>query len=160
IVGSLCEKHRATMIAATPTYMRTYLQRCDRSQLATLVHIILGAEKLKPELARDLQEKLGVEPMEGYGCTELSPVVSVNTTHEMTVADGRVVHGYRAGTVGLPLPGTSVKAVDPVTGADLPPGTEGMIVVSGPQVMVGYLNRPDATAKVVKDGWYTTGDLG
>jgi acyl-[acyl-carrier-protein]-phospholipid O-acyltransferase/long-chain-fatty-acid--[acyl-carrier-protein] ligase len=78
----------------------------------------------------------------------------------MTLADGRVVHGYRAGTVGLPLPGTSVKAVDPVTGADLPAGTEGMIVVSGPQVMVGYLNRPEATAQVVKDGWYTTGDLG
>ena len=78
----------------------------------------------------------------------------------MTLDDGRVVHGNRAGTVGLPLPGTAVKAVDPATGADLPAGTEGMIVVSGPQVMVGYLNRPEATAAVLKDGWYTTGDLG
>jgi acyl-[acyl-carrier-protein]-phospholipid O-acyltransferase/long-chain-fatty-acid--[acyl-carrier-protein] ligase len=160
IIGSLCEKHGVTMIAATPTYMRTYLHRCDRKQFSKLVHLILGAEKLKPELARDIQEKLGIEPMEGYGCTELSPVVSVNTTHAMTLADGRVVHGYRAGTVGLPLPGTSVKAVDPATGADLPAGTEGMILVSGPQVMAGYLNRPDATAKVIQDGWYTTGDLG
>jgi acyl-[acyl-carrier-protein]-phospholipid O-acyltransferase/long-chain-fatty-acid--[acyl-carrier-protein] ligase len=160
IIGSLCEEHGVTMIAATPTYMRTYLHRCDRKQFAKLLHLILGAEKLKPELARDIQEKLGIEPMEGYGCTELSPVVSVNTTHEMTLADGRVVHGYRAGTVGLPLPGTSVKAVDPATGADLPAGTEGMILISGPQVMAGYLNRPDATAKVIHDGWYTTGDLG
>jgi acyl-[acyl-carrier-protein]-phospholipid O-acyltransferase/long-chain-fatty-acid--[acyl-carrier-protein] ligase len=160
IIGSLCEKHGVTMIAATPTYMRTYLQRCDRKQFATVVHLILGAEKLKPELARDIQEKLGIEPMEGYGCTELSPVVAVNTTHEMTLADGRVVHGYRAGTVGLPLPGTSVKAVEPVTGADLPAGAEGMILVKGPQVMAGYLNRPEATADVIKDGWYTTGDLG
>jgi acyl-[acyl-carrier-protein]-phospholipid O-acyltransferase/long-chain-fatty-acid--[acyl-carrier-protein] ligase len=62
--------------------------------------------------------------------------------------------------VGLPLPGTLVKSVDPETGADLQRGTEGMLVVSGPQVMVGYLNRPEATAKVLKDGWYTTGDLG
>jgi acyl-[acyl-carrier-protein]-phospholipid O-acyltransferase/long-chain-fatty-acid--[acyl-carrier-protein] ligase len=160
IIGSLCEKHGVTMLMGTPTFMRTYLQRCEAKQFATLVHLILGAEKLKPELARDIQSTLGIEPMEGYGCTELSPVVSVNTTHDMTLADGRTVHGNRLGTVGLPLPGTRVKTVDPTTGADLPPGTEGMIVVSGPQVMVGYLNRPEATAAVLKDGWYTTGDLG
>jgi acyl-[acyl-carrier-protein]-phospholipid O-acyltransferase/long-chain-fatty-acid--[acyl-carrier-protein] ligase len=160
IIGSLCEKHRVTLITATPTYVRTYLQRCEAKQFATLVHLILGAEKLKPELAREIQDKLGIEPMEGYGCTELSPVVSVNTPHAMTLADGRVVHGHRAGTVGLPMPGTAVKIVDPATEAELPPGTEGMILVSGPQVMMGYLNRPEATAKVLKDGWYTTGDLG
>jgi acyl-[acyl-carrier-protein]-phospholipid O-acyltransferase/long-chain-fatty-acid--[acyl-carrier-protein] ligase len=160
IIGSLCEKHGVTLLTATPTYVRTYLQRCDAKQFATLVHLIVGAEKLKPELAREIHEKLGIEPMEGYGCTELSPVVSVNTTHAMTLTDGRVVHGNRAGTVGLPLPGTTLKIVDPTTGAELPAGTEGMILVAGPQVMVGYLNRPEATAKVLKDGWYTTGDLG
>jgi acyl-[acyl-carrier-protein]-phospholipid O-acyltransferase/long-chain-fatty-acid--[acyl-carrier-protein] ligase len=160
IIGSLCEKHGVTMIVGTPTFLRTYLQRCDPKQFATLVHLILGAEKLKPELARDIREKLGIETMEGYGCTELSPVVSVNTTHEVTLGDGRVVHGNRPGTVGLPLPGTRIKTVDPETGADLPAGTEGMVLVAGPQVMVGYLNRPEVTAGVVKDGWYTTGDIG
>jgi acyl-[acyl-carrier-protein]-phospholipid O-acyltransferase/long-chain-fatty-acid--[acyl-carrier-protein] ligase len=160
IIGSLCETHGVTMLMGTPTFVRTYLQRCDRKQFATLVHLILGAEKLKPDLARLIRETLEIEPMEGYGCTELSPVATVNTTHEMTLADGRVVHGYRAGTVGLPLPGTSIKTVDPATGADLPAGTEGMILVAGPQLMVGYLKRPEATANVVKDGWYVTGDLG
>jgi acyl-[acyl-carrier-protein]-phospholipid O-acyltransferase/long-chain-fatty-acid--[acyl-carrier-protein] ligase len=160
IIGSLCEKHGVTLLTATPTYVRTYLQRCDPKQFATLVHLIVGAEKLKPELAREIQTKLGIETMEGYGCTELSPVVSVNTTHEMRLADGQVVHGNRPGTVGLPLPGTAVKIVDPATEAELPPGTEGMILVAGPQVMVGYLNRPEATAAVLKDGWYTTGDVG
>ncbi len=160
IIGSLCEKHGVTLLTATPTYVRTYLQRCDPKQFAKLAHLIVGAEKLKPELAREIQEKLGIETMEGYGCTELSPVVAVNTTHEMKLADGRVVHGNRPGTVGLPLPGTAVKIVDPETAAELPTGTEGLILVAGPQVMVGYLNRPDATAKVLKDGWYSTGDLG
>ena len=74
--------------------------------------------------------------------------------------DGRTLHGNRPGTVGLPVPGTQIKTVDPETGVDLPPGAEGVIAVKGPQVMVGYLNKPEATAKVLKDGWYVTGDLG
>ncbi len=70
------------------------------------------------------------------------------------------IHGNRLGTVGLPLPGTAIKTIDPETGADLPAGAEGMIAVKGPQVMVGYLNRPEATAQVLKEGWYFTGDIG
>ena len=58
------------------------------------------------------------------------------------------------------MPGTAIKTIDPETGADLPRGTEGMILVKGPQIMQGYLNRPEATAKVLKDGWYNSGDLG
>ena len=160
IVGSLCEKHGVTMLVGTPTFMRTYLQRCEPHQFAKLVHLFLGAEKLKPELARDIKEKLGIEPMEGYGCTELSPIVAVNLRHEATFPDGRTVHGNRLGTVGIPVPGTAIRTVDPETGLDLPRGTEGMILVAGPQVMVGYLNRPEQTAKVLKDGWYTRGVLG
>jgi acyl-[acyl-carrier-protein]-phospholipid O-acyltransferase / long-chain-fatty-acid--[acyl-carrier-protein] ligase len=62
--------------------------------------------------------------------------------------------------VGLPLPGTAIKTIDPETNADLRPGAEGMIAVKGPQVMVGYLNRPEATDQVLKGGWYFTGDIG
>ena len=160
VIGNLCEKHGVTMILGSPTYMRTYLQRCPTQQFSKVVHLVLGAEKLKPELARDIKQALGIEPLEGYGCTELSPVAAVNVLHEKTLRDGRTVGGNRPGTVGLPLPGTLVKSVDPETGADLPRGAEGMLMVSGPQVMVGYLNRPEATAQVLKDGWYTTGDLG
>jgi acyl-[acyl-carrier-protein]-phospholipid O-acyltransferase/long-chain-fatty-acid--[acyl-carrier-protein] ligase len=160
IVGKVCEENEATLLAASPTFMRAYVHRCERAQFATVRLPILGAEKLKPELARDIREKLGIEPLEGYGCTETGPVVSVNTPHAMVLPDGRTVAGNRPGTVGLPLPGTAVKTVDPETEADLPRGTEGMVLVKGPQVMVGYLNRPDATAKVLTDGWYSTGDLG
>ena len=98
--------------------------------------------------------------MEGYGTTELSPVVAVNVPREMHLADGRTVHGNRPGTVGLPVPGTILKTVDPDSGEDLSFGAEGLVAVRGPQVMVGYLNQPEATARVIKDGWYLTGDLG
>lgn len=159
-IGKLCETHQVTLIAGTPTFMRSYLQRCDPKQFATLVHLLLGAEKLKPELARELRETLKIEPLEGYGCTELSPAAAFAVPHDIVLANGRTAPGFREGTVGVPLPGTSVRTIDPDTGADLPRGEAGMILVSGPQVMVGYLNQPEATAKVLKDGWYQTGDIG
>ena len=160
IIGDLCETHGVTMLVGTPTFMRTYLKKCAPAKFKTLVHLLLGAEKLKPELCDEIKKGLGIEPLEGYGCTELSPVAAVNVLHDVTLPGGRTVKGNRLGTVGMPLPGTAVKTVDPETEADLPRGSTGLILVKGPQVMVGYLNRPEATAKVIKDGWYNTGDLG
>ncbi len=160
IVGNLCAKHDVTMLVGTPTFMRLYLQKAGKESFGKLVHLLLGAEKLKPELAAAIREELGIDPMEGYGCTELSPVVAVNQRGNKRTPDGRTVPGNRLGTTGTPLPGTYIKSVDPESGAELSPLTEGMIHVKGPQVMVGYLNRAEATAKVLKDGWYCTGDLG
>jgi acyl-[acyl-carrier-protein]-phospholipid O-acyltransferase / long-chain-fatty-acid--[acyl-carrier-protein] ligase len=159
-VGKLCDLHGVTLLVGTPTFMRIYLKNCEPKQFQTITHLLLGAEKLKPELARDIGNALHIDPVEGYGCTELSPVVAVNVPNEVVMPDGRKISGNRLGTVGQPLPGTALKTIDPETGADLPPGTEGIIAVKGPQVMVGYLNRPEATAQVKKDGWYSTGDLG
>lgn len=159
-IGDLAEKHKATIILATPTFMRAYLKRCTREQFATMRLPILGAEKLKPALEQEIRDGLGIVPLQGYGCTELSPVVAVNVPHDLRTRDGRTVPGNRLGSVGRPLPGTTVKAIDPETRADLPRGTEGLLLVAGPQVMVGYLGRPEATARVVRGGWYETGDLG
>ena len=119
-----------------------------------------GGEAPADETADEIREKIHLEPLEGYGTTEMSPVAAVNVPFEITLPDGRKVPGNRPGTVGRPLPGTAVKTTDPETGADLPRGSEGMIWVKGPQIMKGYLNRADATAKVLKDGWYESGDLG
>jgi acyl-[acyl-carrier-protein]-phospholipid O-acyltransferase/long-chain-fatty-acid--[acyl-carrier-protein] ligase len=159
-IGKLCEQHKVTLLASTPSFTRFYLKSCEASQFQSLTHLILGAEKLKPELATDIKKALNIEPMEGYGCTELSPVVAVNVPREVVLKDGRKVHGNRLGTVGRPVPGTAIKTVDPDTGSDLPAGAPGVIAVKGPQVMVGYLNRPDLTAQAIKNGWYLTGDLG
>ncbi len=159
-VGNLCEKHGATILLATPTFMRAYVKKCDPSAFSAMRLPVLGAEKLKPGLVAEIREKLRIVPLEGYGCTELSPVVAVNVPHEMTTRDGRSVPGNRPGSVGMPLPGTAIRAIDPETLVDLPTGGEGLILVAGPQVMAGYLDRPEATAKVVRDGWYETGDIG
>ncbi len=160
MVGKLCEQHNVTLLVASPSFARLYLKSCQPKQFQSLTHLILGAEKLKPDLAREIEETLGVKPLEGYGCTELSPVVAVNVPFEIETADGRRIPGNRPGTVGRPVPGTLIKTVDPETFADLPRGAEGIVQVKGPQVMEGYLNRPQATAEVIKDGWYSTGDLG
>jgi len=88
--------------------------------------------------------------LEGYGLTECSPIVTVNPTD---------IEHYN-GTIGLPLPSTEVRIVDVDTGEELPQGEAGELQVRGPQVMVGYLNRPDETAKVMIDGWFATGDIG
>jgi len=74
--------------------------------------------------------------------------------------DGHTVPGRKQGTVGIPLPGTEVKVVDLDTDTDLPPGREGMILVRGPQIMQGYLNKPEQTAKVKRGDWFVTCDLG
>ncbi len=160
IIGGLSEEFGATVMAATPTFMRSYMQRCKPEQFAKLRLLILGAEKLKPETAQEIEDRLKVIPLEGYGCSETGPVVSVNVPVSVRSRSGESIPGNRRGTVGRPLPGTEVRTVDVQTGALLPVGQEGIIEVRGPQIMQGYLNRAEATSAVLRDGWYSTGDLG
>jgi acyl-[acyl-carrier-protein]-phospholipid O-acyltransferase/long-chain-fatty-acid--[acyl-carrier-protein] ligase len=119
--------------------------------------VFAGAEKLPPELAAAFQQRFGVLPIEGYGTTELSPVVSGNRPPSRDTTAGKC--GNRIGTIGQPMAGVDVKVVDVDTGEDLPRGRQGMLLVRGPSVMKGYLNRPDLTAEVMRGEWYVTGDL-
>jgi acyl-[acyl-carrier-protein]-phospholipid O-acyltransferase/long-chain-fatty-acid--[acyl-carrier-protein] ligase len=118
---------------------------------------MVGAEKLTDRLSTAFEERFGIRPMEGYGCTECSPIVTVNVRDFR--APGFYQVGQKRGRIGHPLPGISVRIVDPETGVALPVGTPGLLLVKGPNIMQGYLNRPEKTAEVLKDGWYTTGDL-
>ena len=122
--------------------------------------LLLGAEKLKMDLAEEIKTLWHVNPLEGYGCTETGPVVSVNAPNNVKVRGGREIYGMKLGTVGRLLAGTMIKTTDPDTDEVLPYGSTGMVWAKGPQIMEGYLDRPELTAKVLVDGWYMTGDVG
>lgn len=157
ILAEMVEKYRATIFLSTPTFYRTYLRKFTREGFSTVRIAAAGAEKLKVSLANQWREKFGTDLLEGYGCTELSPVVSVNLPD---VRDRGVRQkAMKQGTIGQPLPGIVPRIVDPDTMQDLPPGEDGLLLVKGPNVMVGYLGREDLTSDAIRDGWYVTGDI-
>ncbi len=156
-VGKLCRKHGATIMVTTPTFVRSYLRRCEPEDFAALDVVFTGAERLTPELADAFEQRFGVRPVEGYGTTELSPVVSANIPPSRAATAAS--EGIKAGTIGRTLPGVSAKIVDLETGEDLGAGHSGMLLVTGPNVMKGYYGRPDLTAEVMRGPWYVTGDV-
>ncbi len=156
-VGKLCQKNQGTLLLATPTFLRTYLRRCDKEQLASLDVIVTGAERLPEELGDAFEEKFGIRPVEGYGTTELSPLVSVNVPPSRKGDNFQVDN--KLGTVGRPVSGVSARITDLDTGEELGAGQAGMLWIKGPNVMKGYLDRQDLTDEVVQDGWYKTGDV-
>jgi len=153
----MVSKHGATILIGTPTFYAAYLRKCTTEEFSSLRIAIVGAEKLREPIANAFKEKYGLDLLEGYGCTELSPIVSVNIPdfEERTYRQT----GLKPGTVGHPIPGITVKVVDPDTGDPRSYGEEGMLLVKGPNQMVGYLGQPEQTAEVLRDGWYVTGDI-
>ncbi|MBI5344007.1 MAG: MFS transporter [Deltaproteobacteria bacterium] len=156
-VGEMSVRHRATVIMATPAFFSAYAKKCAPGQFKTIRYAVTGAEKLRPDAAREFKEKFGIDLLEGYGCTEMSPVVSVNVPDAV---DGKIrQQGRVPGTVGAPIPGVAVKVVCPEKGTPLPHGSAGLLLVSGPNRMTGYLKDRERTEEVFKDGWYITGDI-
>jgi acyl-[acyl-carrier-protein]-phospholipid O-acyltransferase / long-chain-fatty-acid--[acyl-carrier-protein] ligase len=157
VIGEKVREYSVTFLLATPTMLQAYMRRCQPEDFGSLQFVMAGAEKLPERIAQTFDDVFGIRPMEGYGCTECAPVVSVNT-HDYRAAGFRQV-GAKRGKIGHPLPGLSVKIVDPETRKELSVGEAGMLLVKGPNVMKGYLGRPEQTEKVLADGWYITGDI-
>ncbi len=157
VVGEMTRRFRPTLLIATPTFLSSYTRRCEIEDLTSLLYVVVGAEKLKSAIGRAFEERFGIAPLEGYGCTELSPIVSVNLPdyQERDVLQ----KAQKRGTIGLPIPGLATRIVDSETFRTLGPGEEGLLLVKGASVMKGYLNQPKLTADVIIGGWYKTGDI-
>jgi acyl-CoA synthetase (AMP-forming)/AMP-acid ligase II len=145
------ERCRPTYFSAVPAIyaMLSNLPESVRPDTSSLRFVICGAAPMPAELIERFERRYGVVLVEGYGLSEGTCASTVNP-----------LSGVRKpGTVGLPMPGQRVELVDP-DGNRVPPGESGEVVVAGPNVMRGYLNRPGETAKTVVDGWLHTGDVG
>ncbi len=159
-------KHKVTMLCGTSTFLRLYARnkRVHPLMLESLRVVVAGAERLSPDVRAAFSSKFNKPIYEGYGTTETTPVASVNLPDRIDTAYWKVQVGGKEGTVGMPLPGTSFRIVDPQTLESLPAGEDGLILIGGVQVMKGYLKDAERTAEAIVeiDGqrWYKTGDKG
>jgi acyl-CoA synthetase (AMP-forming)/AMP-acid ligase II len=151
---ALVQKHRATVLPLVPPIVLGLVKHPAVAQfdLSSVRLVFSGAAPLGEEIARELSRKLGCPVVQGYGMTEASPVTHLSPTSNAPM---------KPGSAGCVVPSTEVKIVDVLTGAEVPDGREGELLIRGPQIMKGYLNRPEETAACLDpEGWYHTGDVG
>jgi acyl-CoA synthetase (AMP-forming)/AMP-acid ligase II len=148
----LIQDHHVTQAFLVPPIILALAKHplVDKYDLSSLETVLSGAAPLDAGLEAAAAGRIGTLVTQGWGLTETSPVATTNLGGEP-----------RPGSVGRLLPNTRMRVVDPASGADLPVGETGELVVAGPQVMKGYLGRPEETAGMLDpDGWLHTGDLG
>ena len=155
-VASVLRERRNTLLFATPGFLQIYMRRGSREDFASLRLVVTGAEKLRADLVKKFRELTGLEICEAYGCTELSPVVTINLARTLPELGAAVA---APGAIGTSLPGVCVKIVDPATMVPRGEMEDGLLVVKGATVMKGYLGEPEKTAEVIRDQWYCTGDI-
>jgi long-chain acyl-CoA synthetase len=149
-VLSILETQKPEMVLAVPAMLGALnnVMRGRRHDLSFIRHVVCGASALEPAVRQEFESHGVSEVIEGYGLTEASPVTHANPMGARN----------RPGTIGLPLPDTQARLVDPDTGAEVSDDV-GELAVRGPQVMKGYFNNPHATDAVLRDGWLFTGDM-
>jgi acyl-[acyl-carrier-protein]-phospholipid O-acyltransferase/long-chain-fatty-acid--[acyl-carrier-protein] ligase len=148
-VSKIIREEKPTMLVGTPFFLAGYLKQASTGDFASLRLVVAGADKVPDWLRTAFSEKQSIELLEGYGATETSPVISVNSPGE-----------NKPGSVGKPLPGVHVRIVSVDSGEVLPKGKEGKILVKGDLVMKGYFDDLEETLLHVENGWYETGDMG
>ncbi|MBW1780156.1 MAG: long-chain fatty acid--CoA ligase [Deltaproteobacteria bacterium] len=152
------ERYKVTVVVAVPTIYSAFVNHSliDTYDLSSVLGCGSGAAPLPVEVIRQFEEKTGAVIFEGYGLTETSPVIAINPTDP----DLRKI-----GSVGLPFLSVDIKIVDIETGfQELPQGEDGEIAASGPQIMLGYWNKPEANEEVFREiegrRYFLTGDIG
>jgi len=161
-IGKLTKQYRGTVLCGTSSFFRLYTRSraVTTEMFSPLRLVIAGAEKLQQEVAVSFKEKFDKTIYEGYGTTELSPVVAVNHSNFSTYP----YPGQKPGTVGYAIPGCVIRIVHPETHDQIPNNEPGMVSIAGINVMKGYVNQPDKTAQAIFEyaglRWYKTGDKG
>jgi len=148
-VSKIAREEKPTIMVGTPSFFWGYLQKSEPGDFKTLRLMVAGADKCPDALREGYEKKHGVTLLEGYGATETSPVVSVNS-HEFN----------RPGSIGKVIPNVQVRIENFETGEKCKTGEVGKIMVKGDLIMKGYYNDPELTAECMNDGWYNTGDMG
>ena len=160
-VAEAIKADSATILIGTPTFLKPYMKRIEPEQLASLKYVVAGAEKTPEGFADAWEARFGSLYLEGYGLTETSPVVSVNTP---SIPDGvnypgDSTEGSRRGSVGRMMPGHAARILDPNTMEDIEVTKVGLLMLKGPNIFRAYLGEPKRTAEVKQGGWFITGDL-
>lgn len=165
-IAKAIAQNNITIMCATSTLFGIYARnpKLDKIMFDSLRFIVAGAEKLKKEAANAFLLKFNKPIYEGYGATETTPVVSVNLPNQFDASSWEIHKASEVGSVGMPLPGTAIRIVEPNTLEELPTGEDGLILIGGHQVMKGYLKDIQKTNEVIVeiDGirWYKSGDKG
>lgn len=166
LIGKLSAQHKVSILFGTSTFFRLYVKskKLHPLMFQNVRMVIAGAEKLKADVKEAFKMKFGLDILEGYGTTETAPVASVNMPNILDPDNLKEFTFSREGSVGMPLPGTIIKIVDPETLKELATGEDGLIVIGGGQVMKGYFKDEAKTTEVIAeiDGerYYKTGDKG
>jgi acyl-[acyl-carrier-protein]-phospholipid O-acyltransferase/long-chain-fatty-acid--[acyl-carrier-protein] ligase len=148
-ICNIARDEKPTIMVGTPSFFWGYLQKSDPGDFKTFRLIVAGADKCPDTLREGWKKKHGVTLLEGYGATETSPVISVNS-HEFN----------RPGSTGKVIPNIQVRIENLETGEECKSGETGKILVKGDSVMKGYYDDPELTAEALANGWYNTGDMG
>lgn len=141
-------------MVTTATFLRAMERRVDVESLKSMKMIVTGAEKLPIALMEDFEKKFHVPVCEGYGMTETSPAIGTN------LPDQPNRRRKRPGSVGRMVSGVEVRSMNMETGLPQDVRLKGALEFRGANIFPGYLNDPERTAKVLKDGWYSSGDVG
>ncbi len=148
-ISNIARDEKPTVMVGTPSFFWGYLQKSEPGDFSSLRLMVAGADKCPDALREGYKKKHGVTLLEGYGATETSPVVSVNSLEH-----------NRPGSIGKVIPNVEVRIEHLETGENCKAGEVGKIMVKGDLVMKGYLDAPELTAEAIVDGWYNTGDMG
>ncbi|MBO5792343.1 MAG: AMP-binding protein, partial [Lentisphaeria bacterium] len=157
LAAAVLREQKITVLMTTPGFLQIYMRGAKPEDFKSIRLTVAGAEKLRSDIADKYYEMTGLAISEGFGSTELSPIVSINIASSVSDLGTKIA---KKGSIGPALTGVCVKIVDPETFELRKENCDGLLIVKGAIVMKGYLNDPEKTAEVIRDNWYITGDIG